>query len=360
MLWSSVLGITLMAQLAPAPQQLKQAAFVGFDNFSSFLSMKMPDGETLLQSPEIDAGIDWNEFVPSWNANATEGAHVVIGARAIYPDKSTKYFVMGDWSPDDKDRPRASMDHQKDDDGTVSTDTLRLRNTARKVQLEIVLKPGKDAKLPELRFLGAAFSNTNEPMAEDAPNKSAWGKVIEDVPQKCQGSYEGGGGWCSPTSLTMTLNYWGNKLNRTDLQKDVPEVAAGVFDKVFNGTGNWPFNSAYAGSFPGIRSYVTRFASINELENWIAAGYPVICSGNLPVFRGKPLPPNDPGHLVVLVGFTAEGDPVFNDPARQEVRQTYKRADFVKGWNGSNRTVYLVYPEDAKVPEDPGHHWFSK
>ena len=42
----------------------------------------------------------------------------------------------------------------------------------------------------------------------------------------------------------------------------VPEVAAVVYDDSFAGTGNWPFNTAFAGSFPGMRSYVTRLDDI--------------------------------------------------------------------------------------------------
>jgi hypothetical protein len=62
--------------------------------------------------------------------------------------------------------------------------------------------------------------------------------------------------------------------------------------------------------------------------------------------------------LVVLVGFTAEGDPIFNDPAkRDEVRRTYKRANFEKAWLYSDRAVYLVYPDGTRLPDDPDRLW---
>ena len=58
----------------------------------------------------------------------------------------------------------------------------------------------------------------------------------------------------------------------------VPQVAASVYDQGFGGTGNWPFNTAFAGGFSGMRSCVTRLDDLSEVENWIAAGLPVILS----------------------------------------------------------------------------------
>jgi len=354
--FAAVSSAIIIANVLSAP---RQAAFLGFDKFDDFKRTQMA-AETVLESPEVDSGLDWNELIVSWDLLAAPGAHAVIAARAIYPDHATKYYVLGDWSPDDPERPRTSIKEQKDDDGNVLTDTLSLRVPSQKVQFQIRVKPGKNARVPELRFLGASFCNTKLPSQPDVPNKAAWGKQVDNVPLRCQGSYPGGGGWCSPTSLSMILTFWGQKLNREDLKKDVPEVAAGVFDNGFDGTGNWPFNSAYAGSFPGIRAYVTRFAGINELEDWIAAGIPVIVSGNLPLLEGKPLPPNDPGHIVVVVGFTVNGDPIFNDPGHRAVRQVYNRADFQKAWDNSHRTVYLIYPELQSLPSDRLGHWFVK
>ena len=138
----------------------------------------------------------------------------------------------------------------------------------------------------------------------------------------------------------------------------MPEVAASVFDTVYGGTGNWPFNSAYAGSFEGIRSYISRFASINELETWIAHNIPVGISLDYDRLRGKGPGPN--GHLVVLVGFTKDGDPIINDPGTSEhVRKTFFRKNLIDAWACSRNTVYLIYPENATVPDDSLGHWDS-
>jgi hypothetical protein len=156
----------------------------------------------------------------------------------------------------------------------------------------------------------------------------------------------------------MLLSFWSAQLGRRDLDHDVPEVAAGVDDPNWPGTGNWPFNMAFASTHPGMRAYVGRFSDISELEDWIDAGIPVAVSVSYGLLRGKTERGN--GHLVVCIGFTEEGDPVFNDPGRSQVRQIYKRADLARAWAESERTVYLVYPEGTKTPKDRYGHWISE
>ena len=48
----------------------------------------------------------------------------------------------------------------------------------------------------------------------------------------------------------------------------------GVYDWVYEGHGNWPFNTAYAAA-RGLEASVARFRSLAEAEPWIAAGVPV-------------------------------------------------------------------------------------
>ena len=61
------------------------------------------------------------------------------------------------------------------------------------------------------------------------------------------------------------------------------------------------------------------------------------------------------GHLVVLVGFDASGNPVVNDPAAatdETVQRTYSREQLESLWlEHSGGTVYLMYPPRWTVPE---------
>jgi hypothetical protein len=335
----------------------KRASFVGLGNFSTFSKTNGTNaGEIVLTSPEMKAPIDWDELIVSWNVPT--GVHVKVEARAIYPERSTKYYVMGLWS-DDKDHfPRESVRQQADDDATVKTDTLVLNRAAAKVQLRLTI--GATNSNTALKFLGLSFCNSKIPTDTLKPNRAAWGKVLE-VPERRQGEYEGGGGWCSPTSLSMDLAYWSDKLHRPELNHTVPETAHAINDGTWGGTGNWPFNTAYAGSYPGVKAYVTRLSDVAELEEWIAAGIPVIVSVSSYLSSDR-TSGRDNGHLIVCVGFDDKGDVVVNDPGvsvkkNVRARRTFAREKFVNAWKKSKYAVYLVYPETAKVPKDSFDHW---
>lgn len=333
------------------------SSFKGIDNFSNFAASTNANGESVLVSPPIRAGMDWNELIVSWNADAPAGTFVKVEAQAIAPGGATRYYTMGLWSPDNAAFPRTSMRHQKDADGEVKTDTLELSQFADAAQLRVTLG-GTNGALPMLKFLGLSFSNTKVTPPVHGPDREAWGKIIS-TPEKSQNAYPQEEGWCSPTSLTMVLERWANVLGRPEMNLDVPQVAAAVYDDAYGGTGNWPFNTAFAGSFNGMRAYVTRFNGISELEQWVNAGIPVIISAPWGMLDPTRVPTGN-GHLTVCIGFTKDGDVVDNDPGtnpKKSVRHIYKRQDVIRAWATSYNTVYLVYPVSAKIPKDGFGQW---
>jgi len=344
---------------APISTTTPFSHFVGLDNFSAFTRSQNERGETVLLSPEIKSGIPWNELIVSWNAESPAGTFLKIEASAIAAGHATKFYEIAKWSLDNKAFPRTSVRNQKDADGSVRTDTLALTHLADAVQIRVTLGGPGDAR-PALNFLGASFSNTQVPTTVLRSNHDAWGKIVS-TPERSQHGYPNASGWCSPTSLSMDLARWSEVLNRPELNLTVPQVAANVFDASYDGTGNWAFNAAFAGSFSGMRSYVTRFDDLAEVEDWIAAGIPVILSARWDWLRlGRPL--DAAGHLIVCIGFTENGDVIVNDPAAhldrgQTVRQVYKRADVLHSWSHSHHAVYLVYPATARIPENRYGHW---
>lgn len=333
--------------------------FVGLENFSGFTSSRNARGETVLLSPEIKSGMVWNQLIVSWNAAAPTGTFLRVEAAAVTAGRETKFYTLADWSPDNEIFPRTSVRGQKDADGDVDTDTLILTQPAAAVRIRVTLGGTKGA-LPKLKFLGISFSNTKVSPATHPPNHAAWGEIVS-TPERSQHGHPNAKGWCSPTSLSMVLARWAEVLHRPEMNLPAPEVAAKVYDRDFAGTGNWPFNTAFAGSFSGMRSYVTRFDDLAEVEDWIAAGFPVILSARWDwLLPGRPL--DTAGHLVVCIGFTENGDVVINDPATrlekgEPVRRIYKRADVIRAWTKSHNAVYLVYPESVKLPADPFGHW---
>jgi hypothetical protein len=332
--------------------------FVSFTNFSPFAESPgdVPD-ETVLSSPEIAAPNPWNELVVSWNVPA--GVSLKVQARAIYPDHPTKFYTLGLWSDDPSRHPRDSVKGQSDADGDVHTDTLALKLPAAKAQLRLTLE-STNPMPSAIKFIGLSFCDTRQPDPPLPRFNAAHGRTL-DVPERVQSGYNGPGGWCSPASLSMVLAYWSARLHRPELDRTVPEVAAGVNDPVYGGTGNWPFNTAYAGAFPGLRAYVTRLDGVAELEQWIAAGVPVILSVSSYLTNDRHDGPEN-GHLIVCVGFTATDDIVANDPGvslkrGESVRRVYSRERVINAWKHSRNAVYLVYPENAAIPRDRHGHW---
>jgi hypothetical protein len=331
-----------------------QCRFIGIHKFDDFQTETATNGDIVQLSPVIGAPIAWNELVVSWNTAPLTGS-MKMEARAVFPDHETAYYTLGIWSSSPL---RHSERGQLDADGRVKTDTLAMNRPGGSVQLRVTWSGAK----PGMKFLGLSFLDNRAQPEPLPPNRAAWGKVI-DTPERSQHGYADEEGWCSPTSISMVLARWSALLRRPELDLDVPSVANSVLDSNF-GTGNWPFNTAFAGSFEGMRAYVTRFSDISELEDWIAAGIPVIISAPWHLLQpGRP--DTGSGHLTVCIGFTETGDVVINDPATnlnkgQHVRHIYTRQNVINAWRQSGNTVYLVYPESAKLPADRFGHWDSQ
>lgn len=311
--------------------------------------------ETNLIFPTVTPAASFNEAIVSWNVSPAKGAHVTVEARVKSDGTESKWYCLAEWELDDAGK-RLSVEKQGDEQGDVLTDTLSLKKPAQSIDVRLKLRRTAEGPIPILKLVTVSTADTKQiPVSLKTPSP-AWGKMV-DVPQRAQGNYPRGGVLCSPTSVSMMLWHYSNTLQRPELNRDVPEVEANVWDHVYDGAGNWPFNAAYAGSFPGMTSYVTRFRGIQDLEKWIDAGLPVVCSVSLDILMGKENP-RASGHLVVLVGFEKNGDPIFNDPAhRDSVRRTYKRENFEKAWLRSSRAVYVLHPENAKVPADDAGLW---
>lgn len=282
------------------------------------------------------------EAVPSWAANVPTGSRMEV---YLKPDgaKASRY-CLGIWTADNT---RTSVKDQSDDVASVDTDTFTLKSPGNKLTVEIDLY--EKATIDSFRLV---LSGQSAPTRRE-PNKAVWGTTLEP-PRRAQMTYPNGSGACSPTSVSMLLGYWSSQLKAPQLDHDVPEVQKGVYDIAWKGTGNWPFNMAFAAGQPGMTAYVSRFRDVRDLEDWIAAGVPVATSVSYGLLKGKQTRDSNDGHLVVVVGFDDNGDLVFNDPGRNVVRMTYKRADFERAWAVSVHTVYLVYPKLWRVPTGPG------
>jgi hypothetical protein len=308
-------------------------------------------------SPVVTTGFGFSEAIASWNVDTPPGTWVETLIRAQVGGRWTKWYNLGVWAADNSTIERHSVRLQGDADGFVAVDTLVL--TAKKapagafqLQVRLFQAQGSTAT-PSVRGMAVAVSTTPgkpKQLAQGSPSR--WNTLL-DLPECSQMVYpDGGEVWCSPTSTSMVLGYWGAN---GPCEPRVRAAVDGVFDWVYDGHGNWPFNTAYAAT-QGLEAYVTRFTSLAQAEAWVQAGVPVIMSfaWGKNDLDGAAIP-SSAGHLAVLVGFDATGNPIVNDPAAAadaDVQRTYDRAQLETLWlTHSGGTVYLIYPASRDVDD---------
>jgi hypothetical protein len=292
--------------------------------------------------------------IVSWNVQTPGGSWIETQLRARVSGRWTSWYDVGHWSRDAGMGHRHSVKAPADADGAVDTDTLVLKKPADAWQVQVVVHPGAAGATATLSLLGVTTDATQRaPVLPQDTN--AWGVDI-DVPERTQRISEspdalGGGGdsWCSPTSVSMVMAYWAERTHHPRWDVDVPASASGTFDPVYDGCGNWPFNVAFA-SEHGLAGWVDRLAGLGDLERYVAAGVPLVASirvkpGQL---TGSPYAKTD-GHLLVVRGFTPNGDVIVNDPYALpgHIRIIYQRAQFEHVWiGGSGGIVYVIGPPD--------------
>ncbi|MEV0383859.1 C39 family peptidase [Nonomuraea sp. NPDC050643] len=317
-------------------------------------------------------GFAATQIVPSWTARTPPGSWIEIALRARTTQGDlTKWYVMGRWS--EHGDPRTSVPGQGDEDGDVAVDTFVARRPVVAYQVRVT-RYGEGARVTGLGVMASALPRT--PVVASA---AVTAEPVElAVPRHSQHAhaghhprYDGGGAnWCSPASVAMVLGFWGRGpapgelgwVGDGDPAPGVDHAAAGAYDDSYQGTGNWPFNVAYAGRYD-LAGFVTRLRSAAELESFVRAGIPVITSLS---FKERELPGScytTNGHILVVIGFTAGGDVVVNDPAAPcdaEVRRVYPRAAFEHVWlrsSGSGGIVYVLHPPEIPLPPCTNGNW---
>jgi hypothetical protein len=336
-------------------------------------------------SPSYRQGFDATQLVASWNADTPKDTWLQVEMQGrTASGATTAWYSMGRWAFGDKDILRTSVPDQEDSYGRVDVDTFSANSgqPLRSYQLRVTLyRAAGTTATPALAMAGAMTSAIPDRFTvPPSPPAGAWGKELP-VPPYSQnihiGEYPeyGGGGeaWCSPTSTEMVVEYWGRGPDEEDLSwvdpsyadPSVDHAARFTYDKDYDGTGNWPFNTAYAASF-GLAGHITRLGSLAELERYILAGIPVITSQSFLESELDGAGYGTAGHLMVIIGFTEDGDVIANDPASSSnsaVRNVYQREQFENIWlrtkrydedgdvaSGSGGVAYIIAPVGTKLP----------
>ncbi|MFC0438505.1 C39 family peptidase [Kutzneria buriramensis] len=336
-------------------------------------------------SPPYSQRFGATQLIASWNAATPAGTWLQVEMRGTSSKGTqTGWYVMGRWASGDEDIQRTSVPDQTDATGTIDVDTFEAADGVQLMsyQLRVTLYRLHGVSVsPHLRMVGAMTSAVPDRFTvPTSPSGGAWGielpvpRYSQDIHKGQYPQYDGGGeAWCSPTSTQMVVEYWGKhptaqQLSWVDPSYADPSVdfaARGTYDYDYQGAGNWPFNTAYAASY-GLDAHITRLHSLQELEGYIKRGIPVITSQSFQASELDGAGYSTSGHIMVVVGFTATGDVIVNDPASSDdpaVRNVYKRGQFENVWlrterplpgggvgSGPGGVVYIVTPHGMPLP----------
>ncbi|MDQ0989748.1 peptidase C39 family protein [Streptomyces sp. V3I7] len=332
-------------------------------------------------SPVHHLRVPATEVIASWNADTPAGTWLQVELQGTYTDGTdTPWYVMGRWAAGDEDIKRTSVDDQSDGKSTVWTDTFAiddastgLRLLSYRLRLTLHRRPGTRLT-PTVWRLGAMGSDIPDRFTVPASTPGLAHELTvprysQEIHKGQYPQYDGGGeAWCSPTSSQMIIEYWGGRLTPEQLSwvdpsyadPQVDHAARSTYDYQYSGCGNWPFNAAYAATFPGLQGIVTRLSSLTDLETLIAAGIPAITSQSFLKTELTGAGYGTSGHLMTVIGFTAEGDVIANDPASPDdpaVRRVYLRREWENIWlrtkrydangkvrGGTGGVCYLYFP----------------
>lgn len=291
-----------------------------------------------LESRDLEAPVPFDDLVGSFIAEVPAGGEAEMSVKVRLESGWTEWFSLGALNGSGWTSPAAAP--AGDGPAFVDVDTLKLKSKATAFRYRLKFKAGR--KPVRLRSVAVAVSDGEAPAAPSAFAPGPWVRDLGLSPRSqgdAQEKYKHD--ICSPTSLAMVLEHWGRKL-------DLEAVALAAQDRGSQLFGNWPANVAYAGSL-GLEGRVARLESLADAEAEVAHGRPVIVS----VTFSEGELPNAPikktrGHVMVIGGFTAEGDVIAYDPAgkgKDGVRRVYPRAAFHKVWRGRKRGLaYLIGP----------------
>lgn len=306
----------------------------------------LKNGEIVLDGEKLEGSytspvilIDrFNQLVASWNVNTPERTNIELFVQVRVEEKWSMWYSYGKWS---SNKDSQSIKGQKDELGKMSIDTLEIlqEKYGDALKYKIVLKrEDKKVESPRVRSIYITLKTEKEDI--EVLDENIKYLVDLDVPERSQMIIpEIGSVICSPTSVAMVLEYYGENMT-------TEEVAAGVRDNGANIYGNWSYNVSFGG-IKGLDSYVARYSNVDGIKKKIAEGIPVIASiktTSEDTIIGAPQT-YPSGHLLVVRGFTekdGEEYVIVNDPASKEVenvRREYKLSDFQTAWRN---IVYII------------------
>lgn len=306
----------------------QSAVFNTFHSPAQTQNVQVVDGVKAVTSKIMRAPFAFDSLVLSVNYRTQTDGLLLLEAQVGRQGKWSHFYKLGLFSKDFQ----SSFPPQQDEFAQVQTDMLALSVPADCYRYRISLYGDM-----EVLLLAACATRAGQTApCTDLP-QGEFRAQVEPISQMCI-NHKDKKRICSPTALTMALNYFGARLTLETVMREVFDPAPGIY-------GNWIFNTACAG-LHGVESYVRRFESLAELPQFVNENCLTLASisykkGELP---GAAIE-STAGHLVLVTGYENgriwTADPAAATP--QEVVRPYPAEEFARAWLVRKRGVaYIV------------------
>ena len=229
---------------------------------------------------------------------------------------------------------------------------IELKKWKRANAFRIKVKAENGAELKNLKALFVCLSNPNNFHMENVSDISYPSICIKGVPKQSQKTlnHSRAGDFCSPTSLSMIINYFYKKNSYVDLKSYVVDFAKKVHDDSYLDIyGNWLLNVAQAfdSSAGNVFFKVERLKNFSELYSCLKKRIPVAVSVRGYLRGGAKA--YDRGHFIVIVGWDNKRKAVLCiDPAflgKKRTLRAYGIKDFLQVWGTSRNLSYVAIPK---------------
>ena len=311
-----------------------------------------PDGSCLMLQPDRKQGsvilkpqhapYPFNQGLPSWNGSAPDASSsFLVQMRFPYGGGWSPWLTVGYW----KEYFLTAYGSTSYGGGNVDVDYVTLNAYQSDWQFKVTLvRTGIDLPSPTIRKLSffASDSRTTASMnltriVNDNPPEIF---VPTDFIYQYGVDPDIGGSICSPTSVSMILRSY-------DIPVDPLQFARDTYDPYHNMFGVWPRVVDNAAEY-GLDGSVMRYRTWSQARDVLASG------GRISISVGPPL---YSGHLMMLAGFSASGDPIVHDPAQADgYAYIFDKTDLSRSWFEKGGIAYTFYPEETGplAVEQPG------
>lgn len=271
----------------------------------------------------------FKELVLSWNVRDLKSATITFQVKIGKDNNFSEAFTMGIW---EKDKATASADSE-DSFAKLSHDILSNNDKDNNlIKLIVLIKPNNDDTF-KINNISVTTKKDDTPLFV---NEEILEEIELKVPRVNQLSIpEIGNKICSPTSVTMLLNFNGYNYDAYTTSQMVKDHKFGIY-------GNWTFNVGVAGSHNNIYARVEHILDYSIALDYLKKDIPVVLSINTKNKEDLPgaLSSYPYGHLLVLIGFTKKDGiwhAIINDPAfykDEDVRVLYPLKNVLKAHRG--------------------------